>query len=190
MEKERIRRCTPDDAHALAAIYDPIVAKTVISFEEAPPGPKEMHRRIHAAGNVFPWLVFEREDTVLGYVYASPHRPRAAYRWSVDVSVYVDPSAHRSGVGRALYAKLLDILAAQGYCAAFAGVALPNEPSIRLHRHVGFAVVGTYHSVGFKFGRWHDVMWLERRLRPTSGVPFEPRPISEGELESFLAPGL
>ncbi len=171
-----VRRCRQDDACAVAAIYDPIVAGTVISFEDAPPGPEELRRRIGEAGDRFPWLAFEREGAVLGYAYASAHRTRAAYRWAVDVGVYVAPEAHRCGIARRLYATLFDVLASQGYCAAFAGVALPNEASCNLHLRVGFGVVGTYHQVGFKFGRWHDVMWFERRLR-SDAQPTEPRPL-------------
>lgn len=171
MMNGRIERCTPENADAVAAIYDPIVADTVISFEEFPPGAHELRRRILAAGDHYPWLVFERGDSVLAYAYASPHRSRAAYRWSVDVSVYVAPAARRAGVARRLYAALFDILVAQGYCAAFAGVTLPNEPSLNLHRAVGFTPVGTYHSVGFKLGRWHDVLWFERRLQADDAVP-------------------
>jgi phosphinothricin acetyltransferase len=96
----------------------------------------------------------------------------------VDVSVYVAPEARRQGVARRLYRSLFEVLATQGYCGAFAGVTLPNDPSVRLHRSVGFMTLGTYHSVGFKFGRWLDVMWLERRLRPADSAPAEPRPLS------------
>jgi len=169
-----IRRCTADDAVALAAIYDPIVANTIISFEEIPPGPDEMRRRITSAGDLFPWLVFERSGYLGGYAYASPHRTRAAYRWSVDVSAYVGAEARRQGIARRLYAELLRILTAQGYCSAFAGMTLPNEPSRRLHESVGFTAVGVYHAVGFKRGAWHDVMWFERRLRPVTEPPSEP----------------
>jgi phosphinothricin acetyltransferase len=175
----RIRRGTPDDGAALAAIYDPIVTNTTISFEEVPPGPEGMRERIRAGGDQYPWLVFEREGSVAGYVYASQHRSRAAYRWSVDVSAYVDPSAHRGRIGSRLYAALFEILAAQGYCGAFAGITLPNEASVRLHHAAGFTDVGTYRNVGFKFGRWHDVLWLERRLRPGDGAPSEPLTLAE-----------
>jgi phosphinothricin acetyltransferase len=177
---EIIRRCRPDDAPALAAIYDPIVADTVISFEESPPGADEMRRRLMAAGDRHPWLVFERAGSVAGYVYASAHRSRAAYRWSVDVSAYVAPAARRLGIARRLYFELFDQLAAHGYCAAFAGVTLPNIPSCALHESVGFTEVGVYHAVGFKAGAWHDVKWFERRLRPTSGTPPEPTPLTTG----------
>lgn len=175
---EIIRRSTPADGAALAAIYDPIVATTTISFEETPPGGAEMTRRIAAAGERFPWLVCERSGEIAGYVYASAHRSRAAYRWSVDVSAYVAAGARRLGVARRLYDELFRILAAQGYCAACAGVTLPNEPSRRLHESVGFTAVGVYHAVGYKFGAWHDVMWFERRLRPLGVEPFEPLPLA------------
>lgn len=175
VEVQCIRRCTPDDAHAVAAIYDPIVADTMISFEDTPPGPEEMRRRIVAAGDLYPWLAFDRGGEVLGYAYASPHRSRAGYRWSVDVSVYVSSSARRSGVARALYSRLFDVLARQGYYRPFAGVALPNKASTELHESVGFTAVGIYHRVGFKFGKWHDVQWFERRLIPDDSTPSELR---------------
>jgi phosphinothricin acetyltransferase len=171
---EIIRRCTPEDARAVAAIYDPIVATTPISFETDPPGPQEMQRRITAAGDAYPWLVFDRDGSVAGYVYASAHRERAAYRWSVDVSAYVDVSARRKGIAGRLYRVLFDVLSAQGYCSAFAGIALPNDASCSLHERVGFTPVGIYHAVGFKAGAWHDVGWFERRLRPAGESPAEP----------------
>lgn len=175
---DRIRRCTPEDAVAIAAIYDPVVANTIISFEEIPPGPDEMRRRITTAGDLFPWLVFECTGSVVGYVYASPHRARPAYRWAVDVSAYVAPQVRRLGMGRRLYAELFRVLTAQGYCAAFAGMTLPNEASRRLHESVGFTAVGVYHAVGFKAGAWHDVMWFERRLRSLTQTPSEPLPFT------------
>jgi phosphinothricin acetyltransferase len=120
---QRIRRCTPGDAEAIAAIYDPIVANTIVSFEETPPG-----------ADRFPWLALESDGRFAGYVYASQHRARAGYRWSVDVSVYVAPEARRQGVARRLYRSLFEVLATQGYYGAFAGVTLPNDPSVRLHQ--------------------------------------------------------
>jgi L-amino acid N-acyltransferase YncA len=180
---ERIRRCAPGDAEAIAAIYDPIVANTTISFEETPPGATEIRRRIVTAADAYPWLALERQGTFAGYVYASPHRSRAAYRWSVDVSAYVAPQFYRSGIGGRLYTVLFELLALQGYNAAYAGIALPNEASLRLHRSVGFTDIGIYHRVGFKFGQWHDVTWLERRLYPDDSAPREPRSLAAFEPE-------
>ncbi len=136
-----------------------------------------MRRRIVSARDDYPWLVFANAGHVRGYAYASPHRSRAAYQWAVDVSVYIAPEARRQGIARQLYMELFQTLAAQGYCAAFAGVALPNEPGCRLHVSVGFSTVGVYHAVGFKFNagvpnsdtfleETSDVVFLTLRSRP------------------------
>jgi phosphinothricin acetyltransferase len=137
------------------------VENTAISFEEELPGIEEIAHRIGAA---HAFLVAERAGTVVGYAYAGAHRARAAYRTSVDVSVYIDESARRSGVGAALYGVLLPGLRQQGYHAAFAGIALPNPASVALHERCGFAPVGVYREVGFKLGRFHDVGWWQRLL--------------------------
>lgn len=107
----------------------------------------------------------ERDGECLGYAYGSSHRERAAYRWSVETSAYVAPRAHRQGVGKALYGRLLEALAGRGYCQAYAGITLPNEASMALHLSVGFTPVGVFQAVGRKLGAWHDVAWLQRRLR-------------------------
>lgn len=142
-------------------IYAPIVENTVISFEGEPPTVDEM---VHRIGAAHAFLVAERGGRVVGYAYAGPHRTRAAYRTSVDVSVYIDEGARRSGVGAALYGVLLPQIKQQGYHAAFAGIALPNPSSIALHESVGFSPVGVYRDVGFKFGKFHDVGWWQRIL--------------------------
>ncbi len=157
-----IRSATPEDAAALLAIYAPLVETTAISFEERPPAPDEMARRIEATLPTHPYLLAEAEGAVLGYAYAGPHRARPAYRWSVDVTVYVAERARGGGVGRALYEALLADLSARRFHAAFAGIALPNPASVALHEALGFRHLGTYREVGFKFGRWHDVGWWQR----------------------------
>jgi L-amino acid N-acyltransferase YncA len=172
-----IRLATPADATALAAIYAPVVAATVVSFEEEPPDAAEMARRVERTLARAPWLVCERAGEVLGYAYAGAHRERAAYRWSVDVSAYVRADARRCGVGRALYASLLAALAAQGFRNAYAGITLPNPASERLHAAVGFTPVGVYRGVGYKLGAWHDVAWFERPLAPRVADPPPPLPL-------------
>lgn len=164
-----IRLARSDDAAAIAAIYAPYVLDTAISFEEEPPTPSQMAERIVATQEICPFIVLEEQGDVLGYAYAGPHRARAAYRWSVDVTVYVAARAHRRGVGRALYGDLLERLTRQGFHAAFAGIALPNDKSVGLHEALGFEHLGTYREVGFKFGRWHDVGWWRRSLN--DGLP-------------------
>lgn len=159
-----IRPATPDDAAAIAAIYAPIVETTAISFEEVAPDAAEMAGRMAALLPDYPWVVALRAGSVAGFAYAAPHRARAAYRTSVDVTVYVDGAARRSGTGRALYAALLARLRADGRHRAYAGIALPNAGSVRLHEATGFRPVGVYRQVGYKLGRWHDVGWWERDL--------------------------
>jgi phosphinothricin acetyltransferase len=171
-----IRVAEHGDAQAIADIYAPAIADAVISFELTPPDSKEMFSRIRAVQGQYPWLVYEESNTVLGYVYASVHNERAAYRWSVDVTAYIRHGAHRRGIGRALYTALFEILVLQGYRTACAGITLPNTASVQMHAAMGFKLVGVYHDVGYKFGRWHDVGWYERSLAEHVLEPPEPVP--------------
>jgi phosphinothricin acetyltransferase len=127
----------------------------------------------------YPWIVCESAGEVIGYSYASTHNERAAYRWSADVAVYVNARVHRRGVGTALYASLFDILALQGIRNAYAGITLPNAASEGMHLRAGFALVGVYHHVGYKFGAWHDVAWFERAILLAEKEPPEPRAFGE-----------
>jgi phosphinothricin acetyltransferase len=160
-----IRTATAADAAGLLAIYAPFVEHTAVSFETVVPSVEEFATRIEKANSRWTWLVAERERALLGYAYGSTHRERAAYRWSVETSAYVDPRFQRQGLGRGLYLALFDALAGQGYCNAFAGATLPNDASIALHRSLGFEPIGVFKSIGRKFGAWHDVAWMQRRLR-------------------------
>jgi len=163
-----IRPATDRDAVAVAAIYAPYV-ETAISFEETAPTPEEIAARIAKSRSRWQWLVAELNGEVVGYAYGSQHRERAAYRWSVEVSAYVGRDHHRQGIGRALYSALFAELAGKGFCNAFAGITLPNEASVKLHTSMGFQPIGTFRSIGWKFGRWHDVAWFQRKLRDTPG---------------------
>ena len=173
IEELTIRSGAEADAPALLAIYAPFVASTAVSFEETTPTVEEFAARIVTCATTWQWLVAERSGRCVGYAYGSSHRSRAAYRWSVEVSAYVHPSHHRQGIGRALYERLLEDLTHKGFCNAYAGIALPNEGSIALHRSVGFLPVGVFKAVGRKFGKWHDVAWFQRALRdsPPESVP-------------------
>ena len=159
-----VRHATTSDAAAIAAIYAPIVEGTAISFEEVAPVADEMAQRITATQERFPYLVADAAGAVLGFAYAGAHRARPAYRWSVDVTVYVADTARSKGVGKALYIDLLGRLERAGFHAAFAGITMPNEASVALHEAVGFTHVGIYREVGYKFDRWHDVGWWQRVL--------------------------
>jgi L-amino acid N-acyltransferase YncA len=160
-----VRDVRDDDAAALLAIYAPLVAETTISFEVEVPTTEDFRERILGYRKSHAWLVAERDGRILGYAYGSPHRARAAYRFSCETSAYVAPEARRRGIGRLLYEELFDRLAARGYCHAYAGITLPNDASVALHRRVGFAPIGVFPRVGRKFGRWHDVAWYHRPLR-------------------------
>lgn len=168
------RIATGDDAGQIAAIYAPIVERSAISFEIDPPTPDEMRRRIDSTLPLYPWLVCSDGSLVAGYAYAGQHRVRAAYQWSVDVSVYIREDFRRRGVGRALYTSLIDLLVAQGFYQAYAGITLPNAASVGLHEALGFRPLCTYRNVGFKLGSWHDVGWWELGLRSADCAPRPP----------------
>lgn len=170
-----IRLASPADAGAIAAIYAPYVRDTVISFETTPPSVDEMRSRIASTLERFPWLVVTESDRVVGYAYAGPHRARQAYRWCTDVSLYLETSIHRTGHGRRIYTALLNVLSAQGYINAYAGIALPNAASVGLHEELGFHRIGLFPRVGFKNGTWWDVGWWHRPLAIPPTQPEEPR---------------
>jgi L-amino acid N-acyltransferase YncA len=169
-----IRLATERDTEAIQRIYAPFVLDTAVSFEIEPPSVDEMRSRILKVLARLPWLVYELNGNVIGYAYASLHRERAAYGWSVDVTIYTDADHRRHGVGRALYTSLLAVLDLQGFYNAYAGITLPNPGSVGLHEAMGFEPVGVYRAVGYKLGRWHDVGWWQRSLRDHSGEPAAP----------------
>ena len=175
-----LRLASPGDAEQIAAIYAPFCLDTAVSFETVAPDEATMRERISATAARYPWLVAVSETgDVLGYAYASKHRERAAYRWSVDFTVYVAPAAKRREIGTTLYRALTKICQYLGYYRAFAGITLPNEASVRLHEKVGFRPIGIYQRVGFKLGKWHDVGWWSLDLAPEEDAPGEPRLIAE-----------
>lgn len=161
----QIRNAQTQDAAALLAIYAPVVEQSAISFELEPPGEEEFAERIRKYGASHCWLTAEQDGVLTGYAYGMPHRERAAYRYATEVSVYVHQGWRGRGIGAALYRRLFDELAGRGYYHAYAGITVPNEGSMALHSQVGFRRIGTFPSVGFKFGEWHDVSWWHRALR-------------------------
>lgn len=164
-----VRDARPDDAAACAAIYAPYVLDTPISFETEPPSTEQMAERITLAQRMHAWLVLDG-SAVHGYAYGSLFKARAAYRFSCEVSVYLELGPRRTGAGRALYEALFERLAARGYRTVVAGMTLPNDASIGLHRALGFELVGTYRRIGWKHGQCHDVMWMQRSLVDDDGA--------------------
>ena len=120
------------------------------------------------------WLVAERDGKVVGYAYGGPHRDRAAYNRTVEVSAYVDRNIHRTGLGRRLYTELFDQLKERGFRLLVAGITLPNEASVGIHEALGFEPVGVYKNIGFKNGQWWDVGWWQLDLGDPNG-PNQPK---------------
>ena len=173
-----IRVATADDACILAEIYAPYVLDSVISFETVPPTVEEFGARIADCLPNYPWLVAEVDGKVAGYAYAGQHSSRTAYNWSADISVYLARDHHRQGIGRQLYEALTTLLRHQGYHALFAGITLPNAASVGIHTAIGMREVGIYREVGFKFGHWHDVMWMGTTISPPTQPTAPPVPFS------------
>ena len=165
-------------------MYAPYVLESAVSFEETAPSAEEMAARIAAAHL---WLVAETEGRVVGFAYAGRHAARAAYRWAAEVSVYLDPSQQRRGIGRSLYVELIAALREAGFCTLCAGITQPNEASNRLHESLGFAPIGTYERIGFKHGKWHDVMWMKLDL--VEGEGRVPGPLRKPMLRGASADG-
>jgi L-amino acid N-acyltransferase YncA len=177
-----IRVADQADADAIAAIYAPIVRETAISFETEPPSADDMADRVEATLPSHPWLVALRAGKVVGYAYAGQHQQRAAYRWSANVTAYIDAAERRAGVGTRLYGVLIPVLRAQGFRSAFAGITLPNDASKGLHEAVGFKALGVYEDVGFKLGAWRDVGWWRLALSESAAAPAEPAPFARFRL--------
>lgn len=154
------------DAPVCAAIYAPYVTGTTITFEEVVPDAQVFTLRIEAAQREHLWLVGEVDGMIVGYAYAGTYRPRAAYRWSCETSIYLDRDRRGAGLGMVLYQGLLEGLARKGFHRAVAGATMPNEASERLHTALGFEPIGVFRRVGYKGDRWCDVAWMQRDLRP------------------------
>lgn len=166
-----IRMATPQDAAALLAFYTPYVEKTAITFEYEVPSLEEFAQRIENCLKKFPYLVAAKEEKLIGYAYASPFKARAAYDWSVETSIYVAESEKGSGVGSFLYEVLEELLKKQGILNVNACIAYPLEEdehltmaSVRFHEAKGYTQVARFHSCGYKFNRWYDMVWMEKLL--------------------------
>ena len=160
-----IRDATPDDAEAIAAIYNHFIANTTISFEEELVSAEVLRQRIaDVKEGGLPWIVAEVDGKVAGYAYATKWRVRAAYRFAVETSVYLSKDFSGQGLGSALYADLLARLRAAGIHLAIGGIALPNPASIALHEKMGYEKVAHFSEVGRKFERWIDVGYWQLKL--------------------------
>ena len=165
----KIRFINSTDAADVLAIYAPYILETGVSFETTVPTLEEFTSRIEHYTQKYPWLVAEENGKVVGYAYASKHRDREAYQWCVESSVYLHPSCRGRGIAQMLYVRLFDILTSAGFVNVYAGITQPNEASNKLHERMGFELVGTYRKIGYKLGRWHDVLWMSKVLVAQEG---------------------
>lgn len=159
-----IRPCRPGDSQAICDIYNYYIEHTVISFEETALAAGDMEQRIASYTQRYPWLVCCADGELAGYAYANKWQLRCAYESCVETTVYLRPGEGGKGYGTALYGVLLELLQQQGFHVAIAGIALPNEASVRLHENFGYSKVGHFPEVGRKFGRWIDVGYWQKAL--------------------------
>lgn len=174
MQKPILRVATEADAESMLALYAPYVTHTTVSSEYEPPSLVEFQKRMQTVGELLPWLICKMDGETAGYGYASPHRSRAAYKWSAETSIYVAKKWQRHGIAAAIYSALFEILSMQGYYNIFVGITSPNEKSAAFHTAMGFEHSGSYHNSMYKFGQWRDVSWMAKTLKPHIG---EPKPI-------------
>lgn len=171
MTPVHIRPASEADAEAMLEIYAPYVLETTFSAEYEPPSLALFCARIRHFTETLPWLVCEIDGKIAGYGYASAHRERAAYQWSVETSIYVSPNFHRHGIARALYEALFELLRMQGCYNIYVGITSPNERSIKFHQAMGFIISGAYQNSMYKFGQWRDVLWMGKTLHEHDDAP-------------------
>ncbi len=180
-----IRFIKESDAEQVLAIYAHYVEHTHITFEYPPPSLDEYRQKITSVIEQYPWLVYEEDGKIIGYAYAHVHRPRVAYQWSPEATIYLHPEYKGKGIGKILYTVLFDLLRLQGYYTVLAGVGQPNDGSNHLHKKLGFLEIGTFKDVGFKFGNWHDTVWYRLPLGERPEQPAEPIAITDIKPEAI-----
>lgn len=179
-----VRLATIEDAKELLEIYRYYVEHTAITFEYETPSVEEFQQRIKKTLKRYPYLVVEEEGKILGYAYASPFKERAAYDWSVETTIYVNKDRKRSGIGKSLYLALEEILKKQHVINLDACITDPaiedeyvTKNSVEYHTHLGYHIVGKFYKSGYKFGRWYDMVWMEKCIgkhadQPEAFIPF------------------
>lgn len=179
-----IRFARPEDAHGLAEIYKYYVLNTAVTYEYAPPSAEDFARRIGRTLEKYPYLLAEQNGEPVGYAYAGTFIARAAADWNAEVSIYLRSDRRGAGIGRRLYDALENILREQGIVNAAAAIAAPGDHedeyltrgSLDFHSRMGYVTVGTFRKNGHKFGRWYDLVWMEKQLNPPLSYqpPFKP----------------
>lgn len=181
----QIRLATPEDAAGILAIYAPYIQNTSYTFETEVPSVQEFAERIRSYLVNWPWLVWEEEGKVAGYAYGARYRERVAYQWCTESSIYMHDDFQKAGIGRRLYATLIEILKRQGFRNVYAVINLPNEKSVAFHEKSGFTHFATYEQVGYKLGKWKNVGWWRLVLNEFGDEPAAPVKFSALD-KSFL----
>ena len=178
MKDIHVRIAAPEDAEKLLEIYAPYVKNTAITFEYDVPSLAEFRGRIEKTLAKYPYIVAEADGEICGYAYVSSFVGRAAYDWSVETSIYVDESKKKRGLGKLLYQALEAILKAQNIINLNACIGYPeqedeylNRNSVQFHEHMGYRWVGEFHQCGYKFGRWYNMVWMEKMIGEHPAVP-------------------
>jgi L-amino acid N-acyltransferase YncA len=184
MNHYNIRLVEQKDTAALRDIYAYYVEHTYVSFEYTAPSATEFWERITATVLEFPWLVCTCNEKIIGYAYAHKHRVRDAYQWSPESTIYLASDFHTKGIGRVLYETLFNLLRLQGYHTVFAGVALPNDKSVGIHKKMGFEQIGVFNNVGYKNGKWHDTCWFQLPLQHMEVEPKAPVKLPDIQLNT------
>lgn len=169
-----IRLATLEDAQSILDIYAKYIQNTVVTFEIEVPTLESFQSRMKNIMSFFPWLVCEIDGKIAGYAYASKHGERAAYRWSADLSVYIDENFQRHHIGTDLYNELIDLLKKQGMCTVYAAISTPNPKSESFHQSYGFQRIGEFKNVGHKMNQWLGVTWYDLQIAEYLSNPQEP----------------
>ena len=182
----RIRFADPErDASRILAVYAPYIERTAITFETEVPERTAFAARVAGIAEAFPYLLLEIDGELAGYAYAHRQAERAAYQWNAELSIYLAESFVHRGLGAPLYALLMRLLGMQGYVNLYACITASNVGSIALHERMGFVRVGLFPDTGYKFGQWHGVVWLCRRL--CDGAPGAVCPVGALDAEAVRA---
>lgn len=187
-----IRIATAQDAPELLKIYAPYVEKTAITFEYAVPTVQEFQERILRVLKKYPYLVAQRDGEIVGYAYAGAFKERPAYDWAVETTVYVRQDQKKKGIGRELYLALEQALALQNVLNLNACIAYPEtedeyltKNSVRFHERLGYRLVGEFHQCGYKFGRWYNMVWMEKCIGKHEETPLPVKAF--GEIRELFA---
>lgn len=188
LAKKRIRLATPDDFPVIRSIYAPYITDTTVTFEYDVPSEEEFTQRLAAIARTYPILVIEADGVVVGYAYAAAFKSRTAYQWAAETVIYLRRDCNGLGLGQPLYQSLIEVLKLQGICQGIGVITAENINSIKFHRRLGFKLVAQLERVGYKFGKWLDVYWMQKQLASLPDQPEAIRIIAEiSETDGFIS---